>query len=69
MSFYPNLRKNIYAKCFIMMGNEEVIDDVLTDCLQRAYWSVYSRDTGDARIVVELVRHYIEEMETSSSSF
>jgi len=43
--------------------NKEELDDVLDYYLQRAYWSVYSRDTRDARIVVELVREYIEEPE------
>ncbi len=46
--------------------DEEEIDDVLDYYLQRAYWSVYSRDTRDARIVVELVQQYIEEMESMS---
>lgn len=41
----------------------EEVDNVLDYYLQRAYWSVYSRDTSDARIVVELVKQYIEEME------
>ena len=44
--------------------DEEEIDDVLDYYLQRAYWSIYSKDTSDARIVVELVRQYIEEMES-----
>ena len=43
--------------------DEEYLDNVLDYYLQRAYWSVYSRDTSDARIVVELVKQYIEEME------
>jgi len=38
----------------------EDIDNVLDYYLQRAYWSVYSRDIRDARIVVELVKEYIE---------
>lgn len=29
--------------------------------LRDAYWSVYSRDTRDAGIIIELVRKYIEE--------
>lgn len=41
----------------------EEVDNVLDYYLQRAYWSIYSRDTSDARIVVELVKQYIEEME------
>ncbi|MDO8282870.1 MAG: hypothetical protein Q7U10_09670 [Thermodesulfovibrionia bacterium] len=41
----------------------EDIDDVLDDYLQRTYWSIYSRETKDARIVVELVREYIEALE------
>lgn len=41
----------------------EEIEDVLDYYLQDAYWSVYSRDMRDARIVVELVREYIEELE------
>ena len=40
--------------------DEEEIDDVLDYYLQRAYWSIYSRDMRDARIVVELVKQYIE---------
>lgn len=43
--------------------DEEEIDDVLDYYLQRAYWSIYSKDDRDARIVVELVKQYIEEME------
>jgi hypothetical protein len=39
------------------------IEDVLDDYLQDTYWSIYSRDIRDARIVVELVRQYIEELE------
>lgn len=41
----------------------EEIDDVLDYYLQRTYWSIYSRETKDARIVMELVREYIEELE------
>ncbi|MBI4843842.1 MAG: hypothetical protein HY809_05900 [Nitrospirae bacterium] len=41
----------------------EDIDDVLDDYLQRTYWSIYTREMKDARIVVELVREYIEELE------
>lgn len=44
--------------------DEEEIDDVLDYYLQRAYWSIYSKDTSDARIVVEMVRQYIEKMES-----
>ena len=44
----------------------EEIDDVLDDYLQRTYWSIYSKDIRDARIVVELVKQYIEEMESVS---
>jgi hypothetical protein len=33
---------------------------VLDYYLQRAYWSVYSREPKDAVIVVELVKQYIE---------
>ena len=43
--------------------DEEYLEDVLDYYLQRAYWSIYSRETRDARIVVELVRQYIEELE------
>lgn len=46
--------------------DEEEFDDVLDYYLQRAYWSIYSRDTRDARIVVELARQYIEEKESVS---
>ena len=41
----------------------EDLDNVLDYYLQRAYWSIYSTETKDARIVVELVKQYIEEME------
>lgn len=41
----------------------EVLDDALDYYLQRAYWSVYSRDSRDAGIVTELVREYIEELD------
>lgn len=44
-------------------GDGEEIDDVLDYYLQRTYWSIYSRETKDARIVVELVKQYIEELE------
>lgn len=37
------------------------IDNVLDYYLEDAYWSVYSRDMRDARLVTELVREYIEE--------
>ena len=43
--------------------DEEYLADVLDYYLQRTYWRIYSRDTSDARIIVELVRQYIEEME------
>ncbi|MDP3111624.1 MAG: hypothetical protein Q8M71_05940 [Thermodesulfovibrionales bacterium] len=43
---------------------QEYLDKVLDYYLQMAYWSVYSKDDRDARIVVELVREYIEEMES-----
>ena len=42
----------------------EELDNVLDCYLHRAYWSIYSRDTKDARTVVELVKQHIEEMET-----
>jgi hypothetical protein len=42
------------------------LEDVLDDYLQDTYWSIYSRDIRDARIVVELVRNYIEESESLS---
>jgi len=42
---------------------EEYIERVLDYYLQRAYWSIYSKDDRDARIVVELVKQHIEEME------
>lgn len=41
----------------------EDLDDVLDDYLQRTYWSIYSREPDDARIVVELVKKYIGELE------
>jgi hypothetical protein len=43
--------------------NGEEIDNVLDYYLQDTYWSAYSRDTRDARIVVELVKQYIEDSE------
>ena len=43
--------------------DEEDLDDVLDDYLQRTYWSIFSKEPDDARIVVELVRKYIGEME------
>jgi len=44
--------------------DEEELDNVLDYYLQRTYWSIYSRETKDAVIVVELVKQYIEEMES-----
>ena len=41
---------------------EEYLERVLDYYLQETYWSVYSKDDRDARIVVELVKQYIEEM-------
>lgn len=43
--------------------DEEEIDNVLDYYLQRAYWSISSRYPRDARIVVELVKQYLEESE------
>lgn len=43
---------------------EEYLDRVLEYYLQETYWSIYSREPKDARIVVELVKQYIEEMES-----
>lgn len=43
--------------------DEEYLDRVLDYYLQETYWSIYSRDDRDARIVTELVKQYIEEME------
>jgi len=40
--------------------DEEYLENVLDYYLQRVYWSIYSRDMSDARIVVELVKQYIE---------
>ena len=40
----------------------EELDNVLDDYLQRTYWSIYSREPDDARIVVELVKKYIGEL-------
>ena len=42
---------------------EGYLEDVLDYYLQETYWSIYSKETKDARIVVELVREYIEEKE------
>jgi len=44
----------------------EELDNVLDDYLQRTYWSIYSREPKDAMIVVELVKQYIEEIESLS---
>jgi len=43
---------------------EGYLEDVLDYYLQETYWSIYSKETKDARIVVELVREYIEEIES-----
>ena len=43
--------------------DEEYLERVLDYYLQRAYWSIYSKDDRDARIVVELVKQTIEEIE------
>lgn len=40
----------------------EDIDDIPDYYLQRAYWSIYSREPKDASKVTELVRQYIEEL-------
>lgn len=45
----------------IWKDDEEYLDRVLEYYLKSAYWSIYSRDTKDARIVMELVKQYIEE--------
>jgi hypothetical protein len=42
----------------------EDLDNVLDYYLQDTYWSIYSREPKDAVIVVELVKQYIEEMES-----
>lgn len=42
----------------------EALDNVLDYYLQEIYWSIYSKDPKDAVIVVELVRQFIEEMES-----
>ena len=44
----------------------EDLDNVLDYYLQSTYWSIYSREPKDAVIVVELVKQYIEEMESLS---
>ena len=64
-NYYKNWNIKGIAESVIREIKEdgEELDDVLDYYLQRAYWSVYSRDTRDARIVIELVREYIEEME------
>ena len=43
--------------------DKEYLENVLDYYLQRAYWSIYSKDDRDARIAAELVKQYIEEME------
>ncbi|OGW26381.1 MAG: hypothetical protein A2X59_05260 [Nitrospirae bacterium GWC2_42_7] len=42
---------------------EEYLEDVLDHYIQEVYWSIHSRDMKSARIVAELVREYIEEIE------
>ena len=42
----------------------EDLDDVLDDYLRDTYYSVYSKEPDDATIVVELVKKYINELET-----
>ncbi|MEN8262797.1 MAG: hypothetical protein ABFR82_04995 [Nitrospirota bacterium] len=37
----------------------EDLDDVLDDYLRDTYYSVFSKEPGDAKIVVELVKKYI----------
>jgi hypothetical protein len=44
----------------------EDLDNVLDYYLQSTYWSIYSKEPNDAVIVVELVKQYIEEMESLS---
>ncbi|MBF8251601.1 MAG: hypothetical protein HW382_1229 [Deltaproteobacteria bacterium] len=39
----------------------------LDDYLQRVYWSIYSREPDDARIVVELVKEFVGEVEEQTS--
>ena len=79
MLFYPNLRKvsitNVYIiriKCIAESVIEEIkedgedLDNVLDYYLQSTYWCIYSREPKDTVIVVELVKQYIEEMESLS---
>ncbi len=39
------------------------IDDVLDDYLQDTFWTIYSRVPDDARIVVELVKQHLREID------
>jgi hypothetical protein len=67
-----NISKEYYKSWYIKGIAESVIeeinddgeelDKVLDNYLQRTYWSIYSRDIKNARIVVELVKMYIEEL-------
>ena len=41
----------------------EDLDDVLDDYLRDTYYSVFSKEPDDAKIVVELVKKYIKELE------
>ena len=41
----------------------EEIDDVLDYYLRDTYWTIYSRVPDDAKIVVEIVKQYIGELE------
>ncbi len=41
----------------------EELDDVLDDYLQDTFWTIYSRVPDDARIVVELVKQHIREID------
>jgi len=38
----------------------EELDNVLDAYLQRTYWTIYSREPEDAKIVVERVKEFIE---------
>ena len=66
--YYKNWNVKGIAESVIteIKENGEEIDDVLDYYLQETYWSIYSREPKDAVIVVELVKQYIEEVESVS---
>ena len=66
--YYKNWNIKDIAESVIWEIKEDggALDDVLDYYLRDTYWSIYSREPKDAVIVVELVKQYIEEMESLS---